>query len=525
MVVAWFFDVTTGGMQRTLPASEGELKSIVDQPLLKRWPIGLAAVVGTFLLMGAVGWELKSWDATRNSGSANGAPLIGSVGVLPFLNLMGEDEDLRLSEGVSKELMEALRRIPGLRVTGRTSALSDGNGETGAGGVVEEVGVASHLEGSVGDSVDHVELAVRLVSANDMDSVWTKSYRLPKAGFLTVLDSVAWEIAGQLGAEVPKGERWPLVRPTTVEFVAYRDYLSGRYLSDQGTREALESAITSFNRALLLDPEFGPAWAALAKAYVLLPEYGGPPMQEILPYVQAALDQAMKPGREMAEGFAVSGFLKWVYHWDRPGAEEDFLRSIDLDPENHVARYWFARYLATERRWEEGLDQVNRALEMEPMSAAAHMSKGMLLFCAGLEGAEASFRRALELAPDMHSAAYILAGYLAMEGDLKGSAEEFDRFSQLTGTDPAFFRTYLAALRDPSKSGETVAALQGAGFYGSVQGAQLLAHLGEVDAALTLLERAVGARSPYLPWVNALPQFEGFRSNPRFHGILVWVGF
>ena len=530
MMAAWFFDVTTGGLQRTHQATEQELNSIVAQPALKRWPIGIAAAAGTLLLMGAVGWELRGWDGFRGSDSLNGDLVIGSVEVLPFLNLMGAEEDLRLSEGITNELEEALRRLSVLRVTRQTSAPSNGNGagdgsgEIGGGSKVEEAEVASFLEGSVGDAGDYVELAVRLAVANDMDNVWAKSYRLPKVGFLAVLDSVAWEIAGQLGAEVPEGERWPLVQPTTVEFAAYRDYLKGRYLSEQGSREALESAITSFERALLLDQEFGSAWAGLAKAYVLLPEYGGPAMQQILPYVQAALDQAMKPGREMAEGFAVSGFLNWVYFWDFPGAEEDFRKSLELDPEDHVARYWFARFLATGRRWDEALAQVNRALEIEPQSAAAHMSKGMVLFCGGLEGADTSFRRALELAPDVHSAAYILAGSLAMEGDLEGAAEEFERFSSLTGTDPAGFQSYLAALRDPSKSRDAVVALQGPGFYGSVQGAQLLAHLGEVDAAFTLLERAVGAKSPYLPWVNALPQFEGLRSDPRFHGILAWLG-
>ena len=94
----------------------------------------------------------------------------------------------------------------------------------------------------------------------------------------------------------------------------------------------------------------------------------------------------------------------------------------------------------------------------------------------------------------------------------------------MTGTDASAFRTYLDALSDPSKRPETVAAFQESGFYGPVQGAELLAHLGETDAALALLERSARSRSPYLPWVNAMPQFQGIRSDPRFQGVLAWVG-
>jgi tetratricopeptide (TPR) repeat protein len=226
----------------------------------------------------------------------------------------------------------------------------------------------------------------------------------------------------------------------------------------------------------------------------------------------------------MAEGYAASGYLKWVYLWDLPGAEDDFRKALELDPENPVPRYWYAQFLTTLRRWEEGLDQVSRALELDPRSAAAHLTRGLLLLCAGLDGASASLRRALELSPEMHPAAYVLAGHLAFEGDFQGAAEEFDRFSSMTGSDPSPFRSYLAALADPSERPEAVAAFQESAFYGPAQGAELLAHLGETDAALALLERLARARSPNLPWVNAMPQFQRIRSDPRFQGVLAWVG-
>jgi hypothetical protein len=99
----------------------------------------------------------------------------------------------------------------------------------------------------------------------------------------------------------------------------------------------------------------------------------------------------------------------------------------------------------------------------------------------------------------------------------------FEYFAQLTGTDPAIFHDYLAALRDPSQRPAAVEALQALDYFGAMHGSELLAHLGATDAALAALERAAQQRSPYLPWVNALPQFDTLRSDPRFQAILAWM--
>jgi len=153
------------------------------------------------------------------------------------------------------------------------------------------------------------------------------------------------------------------------------------------------------------------------------------------------------------------------------------------------------------------------------------MTLGLVLFAEGREGAREAFECGLELAPELQGAAFLLGTLLAWEGDLEGAATAFERFSTLTGNDPEPFHAYLSALSDPAKKPEAISAVQGPTFFGPTQGAALLAHLGETEAALSLLERAVEEDSPYLVWANVMPQFEGIRSNLRFQGILTWVGF
>jgi adenylate cyclase len=533
MVLTWTFDVTAEGMRVTMPSTLDELEAIVAQPPLRRWSVGIGAVVGSTLLIGGVCLQLGGRILMGGSAPPASEPTIESIAVMPFLTVGGEtdgdgvgDEDGDyLGEGIANELLEALSRVPRLQVTGRTSAFSLRDAEQDLESISQELQVVSILEGSMEPSSSGVELALRLLPTGEIDPIWTGNFHLPEEGFLDALDEVAWAVAGALGVSVPEDGRGRLVQPRTESFSAYSDYLKGRHLSQEGSAEALLSAIEYYHRALLLDQGFPSAWAALSTAYVLLPEYGGPPIAEVLPYAQAALDRAMAPGTEMAEGYAASAYLKWAYLWDLPDAEADFQRSIELDPGNSTTRYWYAELLATERRWEEALEEVTRALELDPRSAPAHMTLGLVLMCAEREGAAVAFRRALELAPDMHPVAYVLGVHLAQIGDLEGARAAFDRFAALTGGDPSVYRAYLAAVSDPAKRPQALVALQKPGFFGPVQGAELLAQLGEYDASLALLERSVQSRSPYLPWANAMPQFDGMRSDTRFQSILAWVRF
>jgi len=525
IALAWIYDVTDSGLRVTEPSSEAELVAIVAQSRMRRWPAGIAAALGMGLFSLGIWLELGGSGADPDPATLFSTPSVPSVAVLPFLDFGAEEDGHYLGEGIAAELMDALRGIPGLRVAARTSAFSFEPGEADLGSVFRDLKVAACLEGSVNRSEGKVEVALRLMEVGKGDPTWTRTFHLPEEGFLDALDGVAWSVAEALGATTAGTDQGRLVRPHTRSLPAYTEYLRGRSEARVGSRDALEAAIARFHRAVLLDPGFSEAWAALATGYVLLPEAGGPPILEVLPLAQAALDRAMGPGSETADGFAASAYLKWAYLWDLPAAEADFLRSIQLDPANPVSRSWYSQFLATNRRWEEAIHQAELAVEMDPRSPAAFMTLGLALMCGKRDGAPEAFQRALELSPEIHPAAYVLGGLLAMRGDLEGAAQAFRRFSSVTGMDFAIFEAYLGAVSDHGKRPEVVAALQEPRFFGAVQGAELLAQLGENEASLDLLERAVEERSPYLPWINAMPQYDGLRPDPRFRAILAWVRF
>jgi serine/threonine-protein kinase len=524
IVLAWIFDVTRQGVVRTHPASPVELEAIVAQPLGRRWPAGVLGLAGILLLVGGVWWSVEIDDASTPQVINAASPATGSIAVLPFLDMSGDGQNEYFSEGVSRQLLGALTRVPGLKVVAPTSAFAFRGKDTEVRTIGERLDVATLLQGGCDLSGDRLRIAVQLVRAADGTRLWSATYERPREELIVVMNEIAGAVVGALGFTLDDGAAANLVLTSTTDIAAHDDYLRGQYFASQHTLAALDSAISYYNRALLLDPNFAAAYAALAEAYMLMPDYGGPPMVELLPYARAATQSATALGPNLAEAHAASAHLNWVYEWDREGAERDLLKAIELNPNYANAHYWYAQFLGTLRRWEEGLVEADRAVALDPLSPGTHLTRGLLLTGNGRRAdAKAAFERALELEPNMYSAAYLLASFCAMEGDYEGAAAMFELFAQLTNSDPKVFHTYLAALRDPSQRPAAVEALQALGFYGAIHGSDLLAHLGAVDAALAALERAAQKRSPYLPWVNALPQYDTLRSDPRFQAILTWM--
>jgi tetratricopeptide (TPR) repeat protein len=177
--------------------------------------------------------------------------------------------------------------------------------------------------------------------------------------------------------------------------------------------------------------------------------------------------------------------------------------------------------LGTHRRWEEALREARIATELDPLSPAANVIRSLMLILTGsADEAIPYIRRALALSPSLQNGWYILATAYIYTDSLAAAAAAYDTMAMLGGYDPKVYRAYVAALSDSTRIAEAVAVLQSPDVYGTVDGSEYLAHLGQAEEALAVLERAYEERRPYLPWINAYPQYEGLRSDPRFRRFL-----
>jgi tetratricopeptide (TPR) repeat protein len=351
--------------------------------------------------------------------------------------------------------------------------------------------------------------------------LWAQQYNRELTDVFAIQSDVAQQIAIALRTTLTADEKDRIEERPTESLEAYDFYLRGRHFWDQRTLAAFDSAIDCYNRAILLDPDYARAYSALAETYVLLPEYGGPPIPEVLPLAKAATESSLALDPDLAEAHTASGYLKAVFEWDWSAAEQDYLKAIELAPDYANAHHWYGELLGITRRWDEALTEARRAAELDPLYPPDNQILALLLAYAGRpDEAIPINERVLRIVPDWVVGVNDLANAHVLRGDFAAAATQFDRLAELTGTDPEAYRAYIGALSDPARIPEAVSALLAPNVYSTTSVADYLAHLSQFDEALAVLEQEYEARNPRLPWVNAHPEYEGFRSDPRFQELL-----
>jgi len=521
MALAWVFDLTPQGVKRTDPATSDELEATLAEPRTRRWGAGLLALLATIVFILGGWWVLRG---TPEDPPATGGGIDRSIAVLAFVNLSGDPQDEYFSEGLAEELMSALGRIPGLRVAARTSAFAFKDRNVDVRQIGEELGVATVLEGSVRRSGDRVRVRAQLINVTDGFRMWAESYDRRLTDIFTIQDEIAQAIVTELQVALAR-EPGTLVLSSTESFEAYNHYLRGRYFWNQRTLVAFYEAIEEFNKAIALDPEYARAYAGLAETYVLIPEYGGPAVSEVLHDARAATEKALALDANSAEAYAASGYRKYQFEWDWAGAEADFKRAIALGPDYATAHQWYAELLLTLRRFDEALVQSRIAYELEPLAPAGNLVLALNLEVAGrIDEAIEQYAAALEITPDFNLARYFLAMAFVHEGDLTRADSVFQSLARRTGGEATPYRLYVEALRDSEKIDAAVSALASYEVFRFIEISGYLANLGQVEETIEVLEQAYRERQPYLPMTNGLSPYEGLRSDPRFLEFLEKMG-
>ena len=285
----------------------------------RRVVLGLAA--GGALVAGGIGIYTFS-----------GAGPVDSLAVLPFVNASNDPETEYLSDGISESLITGLSGIPGLKVISRDKVFRYKGRDTDIQEIGRELGVRALLNGRIEQRGDSLSVSAELVDADDGAILWRNQYRQPAADFLAIEQAISKEISEQLRSHLTGEERQRLVGPSTPDPEAYRLYLQGRYeLQRRG--DGIARSREYFQQAVAKDPGYALAWAGLGDAFLMLGGWGVMRPEEAFPRARAAARQAIEIDETLAEPHATLGYMKTLYEWDWPGAEREFRRAIELNPE------------------------------------------------------------------------------------------------------------------------------------------------------------------------------------------------
>jgi serine/threonine protein kinase/Flp pilus assembly protein TadD len=338
----------------------------------------LAAVVGTVLAFSPA--TVSRWrDRLLRWSSAGSRTEIRSLVVLPLQNLSGDPGQEYFADGMTEQLTADLGQIGALRVISRTSAMHYKNSQKTLPEIARELHVDAVVEGSVERAGNQVRITAQLIEASTDQHLWAKSYDRDLGSVLLLQDDVAQAIASQVRINLTSQERGHLTTARQVNPEAHELYLRGIYELRKRTREGIEAAIQNFQQALVVDPNEAHAYAGLADAYYDQSTWLRAPL-EVMPKAKAAAVRAIELDDSLAEAHAALGYVKLNFDWDWPGAEHEFQRAIELNPNLPRAHVGYAQYLLTTRRAEEASVQFDRADAIDPLSGQSHMDRSYLLF-------------------------------------------------------------------------------------------------------------------------------------------------
>ncbi len=529
LIFSWVFELTPDGIKRDADVNPAE--SIAPQTARR---MDRMIIVVLLLALGYFGFDKFVLAPRRDAdlvasttmavkADATAAVNVRSIAVLPFEDLSQAHDQEYFSDGMTEEILDALAKVPDLKVAGRTSSFYFKGKDETLQDIGAALGVAHVLEGSVRKQGNKVRITAQLIQTRDGFHLWSQSYDGELTDVFELQERIAHAITDSLQVALSGDQRKRLAVNSTGNPAAHEQYLRGRYLWNQRGYSNLRSAEVAFNAALKLDPNYADAWAGLAQTYTLLPVYSitDPASGVILDTTAQALEAANNALRlDPASSAALSARanIRATIQFDWAGAEADFRAAIAANPRDATAHQWYAEILANQRRWAEAEVEYQAAAAIDPLSAVIQFSYGESKAREGQSLAALTyFDASLKIAPGFYEPKNSKAMTLL---DLRRFDEAAAIFRTMEPTERDMKLSIIAALLDPAKKPAAVRQVLAHGGNGVIRKPSLLARLGQYDLTLSELERQFANKAPLREFLYAAPEFEPLHANPRFQVLL-----
>jgi pentatricopeptide repeat protein len=370
--------------------------------------------------------RVRDWFLGKSSA---GTPReIKSLAVLPLENLTGDASQEYFVDGMTDALITNLAKIGSLRVISRTSAMHYKGTHKTLPEIARELNVNAVIEGSVVRSGNRIRVSAELVDAASDQSLWADNYDRNLQDVVQMQNELATAVARAVAGKLTPQEQARFAHGLTVKPEVYEAYLKGRYFSNRtGMEEGLKKSVAYFQEAIRLDPDYAPAYAGLADAYSFLGFAGvetDPPRQLAI----EAAKKAISLDDSLAEAHASLGWVLHRHMQDWTGAEKEYRRAIELDPNSAIAHQFYGVFQRGIGLDGLGCDEHRLAHELDPLNPVITDSWAECVYLAGhVDEAIRIVRDILDVDPNNLRSLWTLGEMYERKGMFPEAIEQYEK--------------------------------------------------------------------------------------------------
>ena len=536
-VVDWSDDVTGGSdASESLSPGTAEGAHPPDDPASRSRPawIRRSAIVAVGLLtigIGLLGWRVR----IRQAASPAPSPAIRSLAVLPFDDLSHDPEQEYFAEGMTDDLITQLAKISALRVISRSSVMRFKTTRKPLAQIARELDVDAVVEGTVLRSADRVRVTAQVFQVNPERSVWADRYDRALGDIVILQGALTREIAEAIRVKLTPQEKSRLATVRSVDPAAHEALIKGRYYWSRRTEEGSRKAIGFFEQAIARDPNEAMAFVGLADSYLSLAltealQEAVPP-NEAFPKARAAAQRALDIDDTLGEAHASLGHIKFQYDRDWRGAELEFKRAIELNPNYGYAHLTYALCLMWMDRVDDAIAEIERARQLDPLLLAVGANYGFILARAHeYDRAIEECRKTLDLDPTFALAHYRLGQIYVLAGRYEDAipalkqAVAFSSGSPRATAELGLAHALQGNAREARRLIDTLERRSKERYVSPFDFALIYGGLGDRERTLEWLRKADAERSSSLNFLILSPAFTTLRSDPRFTALVRHIG-
>ena len=540
IMFSWIYELTPEGLKREREVDRSASITHVTSRRLDYIIIGLLVLaIGLFAFdrfaprrsEPPVASPEASVPAAPSASSTTTAPASStasdnSIAVLPFVDMsQGKDQEY-FSDGLSEELLNLLAQLPQLRVIARTSSFAFKGKEVGVAEIAKTLNVAHVLEGSVRKSGDTLRITAQLIRTADSSHLWSETYDRQMTDVFKVQDEIAGAVVAQLKVKLLPAQQ--VTNPhRTASTEAYNQYLLGNQFFKRNTLEGYRLALAAYQKAVALDSGYAAAYAGLAYAELYTGDYAASVEENAAARkrAQAAMDKSIVLAPDLADGYVARGWLRSSLTWDWSGADADFAKALALEPGNADAQRRYGLLLLNLGRMTEAIAATRKAIELDPLSAAAWNNLGTMHFVDPKQFQEAreAFDHALAINPESSFAKFNLVILELVEGH----AQEALSVARTAGevwsqTGVAMAEHTLGHARESQLALNELIAKYA--HDSAFQVAEVYAWRGEPDKAFEWLERSYEQHDGGLSAIKTDPLLKSLWTDARFAAMVKKLG-